>query len=192
MFGEQLADGFRWSQFDMRNWGLDSEKSAHAEDQGSRVAEYVLPLLAAHGVTFGPEARYLGFGAGMALAELAFAKALGIAPHRTVLLDRNFGLEAIKRIRTASPETITLDSIGIREFLEKPSIQGFAVTTLFGLDHKLRKQIIPNIASNMPKVLSPNGVVCIYPGGPSGEHWERHNFMTVSDGNPQVFVFRPR
>lgn len=186
---ERPRKGLNWDEFDSSLWGLDSEKAAHDEEWGSSVAEYLLGLLSERGLSLSAVPRYLGIGAGMAYPELAFAQTLGIAPSNITLLDKNFGWEALKRIQAVSPDTTVVDRRGLWSFLENPDIKGFSVVSLFGLDHKLRDCTVPHLSLNLPKILVPNSVVCICPGGVEklSELWEQQGFTVLINGRMQAY-----
>ena len=73
-------------------------------------------------------------------------------------------------------------------------MQGFSVVSLFGLDHKLRDQTVPRLAQNLPKILVPNSVVCICPGGASKLRglWEQQGFTVLINGVIQAYYLSPR
>lgn len=183
------SKGSNYAEFDSSLWGLDSEKAAHGEEWGNSVAEYLSGLLTERGLSLPAVPRYLGIGAGMAYPEFAFAHALGIEPSNITLLDRNFGWEALKRIQAVSPETTVVDWQGLWNFLENPDIKGFSTVSLFGLDHKLRDHTVPHLALNLPKILVPNSVVCICPGGASKLRglWEQQGFTVLINGVMQAY-----
>lgn len=183
----------KWSEFDLSTWGLDSIKDAHDEDEGRGVAHHILSWLKERGLPIPVKPKYLGLGAGMAYPELAFAEAFGIAASQITLLDKNFGHEALQRIRTLLPEVTLIDNQGIWSFLEDPTVNGFGVVSFFGLDHKLRKWTVPHIASNLSKVLVPDAVVCMYPGGDSelNKFWNDQGFIVLNSGRLQAYFFQP-
>lgn len=175
-------------------WGLDSEKAAHDEKEGKTIAEYVLSWLDKLGLSIPTDAKYLGLGAGMAYPELAFARTLGIAASNITLLDINFGRQALIRIKNVSPEIAVFDRIGIWSFLKNPNVGSFSVVSLFGLDHKLRDWSTLHIVLNLPKILTSNALVCIFPGGNSelGKLWEQQEFLILNNGVLQTYLFQPK
>jgi len=191
---ETPRTSINWAAFDSSQWGLDYEKAAHDEEWGSFIAQHLLSLLSKRGLSLPADPQYLGMGAGMAHPELAFAQTLGITPLNITLLDRNFGWEALRRIKAVSPETTLIDDVGLWSFLENPDVQGFSVVSLFGLDHKLRDQTVPRLAQNLPKILVPNSVVCICPGGASKLRglWEQQGFTVLINGVIQAYYLSPR
>lgn len=183
----------KWFEFDHGSWMLDYEKAAHSEDEGGVVARNVLTWLHAQGLSFPVNPNYMGFGAGMAYPELAFADALGIAASSITLMDKNFGYEALQHIRTISAEITLMDGQGIWSFLENPTEVGFGVVSFFGLDHKLRGETIPHLVSTLPRILIPGAVACMYPGGASelSNLWEEQGFTILNNGRLQVYSFQP-
>ena len=152
-----------WQYFDHGPSGLDYEKKAHDDAEGREIAKILSNAMRERGYRLPDEARYLGMGTGMAQPEIAFAQAMSVKPANVTLLDRNFGWEAIKRIKGISDQIQLVDNQGIWAFLQSPPVDRFDLVSLFGVDHKLTNQTMPHIIGHLPRILTRGGIVVIYP-----------------------------
>lgn len=103
------------------------------------------------------DGRFLGLAAGNANSELRLAQRFGFLPNKVSLLDLSYQDEV-------TSVGVTKIADGVFEFLERRAKTGFSLVTLvhaeFLADTPYKAE---TLASLLPGVIVPSGLVCIYP-----------------------------
>lgn len=104
---------------------------------------------------------YLALAAGEARPEMALADTMGLNFPQVTLVDRDYSESTVMYLRQRFPGVQPVPS-GLFTYLANTSGTDFSIVTMIGGDYILRqKDALETLLSQLPKVMSPHGVVYV-------------------------------